>query len=358
MKTMKKIGSVLLAAAMLLSAAACGSSGGESSTAAPSGDGSSTAESSQGGASAGGDTVTVCYHGDTYVKDADGNDVMKDIFQDFTDETGINVELTYIANSDWADYTTKVQTLFASGTAPDVIYVAVENQEAFIQNDMLQPLDPYLDEHPEIEVVQIQFNYADYENPSIESRAVYEVCRRHQKPVIVMEPVKGGGLIQLPEEAKAVLDGVGTGSYASYAVRYAASFEGVFMVLSGMSNYEQLADNVSYMKDFQPFTSAEYKAVERVREILKQQDSIPCTACRYCVPGCPKHIPIPGLFGCYNAKKQFGDWNSDVYYGNLTQNGGKASECIGCGQCERACPQHLPVIRHLKETAALFETQA
>ena len=132
----------------------------------------------------------------------------------------------------------------------------------------------------------------------------------------------------------------------------------MFMVLSGMSNYEQLADNVSYMKDFQPFTSAEYKAVERVREILKQQDSIPCTACRYCVPGCPKHIPIPGLFGCYNAKKQFGDWNSDVYYGNLTQNGGKASECIGCGQCERACPQHLPVIRHLKETAALFETQA
>ncbi len=219
-------------------------------------------------------------------------------------------------------------------------------------------LDRVLDEHPEIEVVQIQFNYADYENPSIESRAVYEVCRRHQKPVIVMEPVKGGGLIQLPEEAKAVLDGVGTGSYASYAVRYAASFEGVFMVLSGMSNYEQLADNVSYMKDFQPFTSAEYKAVERVREILKQQDSIPCTACRYCVPGCPKHIPIPGLFGCYNAKKQFGDWNSDVYYGNLTQNGGKASECIGCGQCERACPQHLPVIRHLKETAALFETQA
>ncbi len=186
------------------------------------------------------------------------------------------------------------------------------------------------------------------------------MCNHHLRNRKLSLKAKGllSLMLSLPEEAKAVLDGVGTGSYASYAVRYAASFEGVFMVLSGMSNYEQLADNVSYMKDFQPFTSAEYKAVERVREILKQQDSIPCTACRYCVPGCPKHIPIPGLFGCYNAKKQFGDWNSDVYYGNLTQNGGKASECIGCGQCERACPQHLPVIRHLKETAALFETQA
>lgn len=142
-------------------------------------------------------------------------------------------------------------------------------------------------------MVQIQFNYADYENPSIESRAVYEVCRRHQKPVIVMEPVKGGGLIQLPEEAKAVLDGVGTGSYASYAVRYAASFEGVFMVLSGMSNYEQLADNVSYMKDFQPFTSAEYKAVERVREILKQQDSIPWYGLPLLCAGLPEAYSHP-----------------------------------------------------------------
>jgi len=182
MKTMKKIGSVLLAAAMLLSAAACGSSGGGSSTAAPSGDGSSTAESSQGGASAGGDTVTVCYHGDTYVKDADGNDVMKDIFQDFTDETGINVELTYIANSDWADYTTKVQTLFASGTAPDVIYVAVENQEAFIQNDMLQPLDPYLDAHPEIvedyeeNVAEALRNAAQYDDGLYGLLNCYETC--------------------------------------------------------------------------------------------------------------------------------------------------------------------------------------
>ena len=182
MKTMKKIGSVLLAAAMLLSAAACGSSGGESSTAAPSGGGSSTAESSQGGASAGGDTVTVCYHGDTYVKDADGNDVMKDIFQDFTDETGINVELTYIANSDWADYTTKVQTLFASGTAPDVIYVAVENQEAFIQNDMLQPLDPYLDEHPEIvedyeeNVAEALRNGGQYDDGLYGLLNCYETC--------------------------------------------------------------------------------------------------------------------------------------------------------------------------------------
>lgn len=218
-------------------------------------------------------------------------------------------------------------------------------------------LTQILTEHPEIEVVQIQFNYADYDDPSIESGAVYEVCRQFGKPVIVMEPVKGGGLVDLPQQAADILHALQGGSPASYAIRYAASFEGVFMVLSGMSTYEQMAENLSYMKAFQPLTADEFAAVEQVREILKQQDTIACTACRYCTDGCPKQILIPDLFACMNAKTQFKDWNSDFYYEVNTNGRGKASDCIGCRQCERACPQHLPIVELLGRVAQTFERQ-
>lgn len=216
-------------------------------------------------------------------------------------------------------------------------------------------LTQILTEHPEIEVVQIQFNYADYDNPSIESRAVYEVCRQFGKPVIVMEPVKGGGLVNLPDDARAILAGLRGGSPASYAIRYAASFEGIFMVLSGMSTYEQLEDNLSFMKDFRPLNENEFAAIERVRDILKRQDTVPCTACQYCVAGCPKRIRIADLFACLNAKKQYADWNSDFYYDVSTAGHGKASDCIGCKQCERACPQHLPIAELLKTVTETFE---
>lgn len=218
-------------------------------------------------------------------------------------------------------------------------------------------LTQILTEHPEIEVVQIQFNYADYDDPSIESGAVYEVCRQFGKPVIVMEPVKGGGLIDLPQQAADILRALQGGSLASYAIRYAASFEGVFMVLSGMSTYEQMEENLGYMKAFQPLTADEFAAVGQVREILKQQDTIACTACRYCTDGCPKHILIPDLFACMNAKTQFKDWNSDFYYEVNTTGHGKASDCIGCRQCERACPQHLPIVETLGRVAQTFERQ-
>lgn len=216
-------------------------------------------------------------------------------------------------------------------------------------------LEQILTEHPEVEVVQIQLNYADYDDPSIESGAVYEVCHKFAKPVIVMEPVKGGGLADLPPQAQEVLAGLHGGSPASYAVRYAASFEGVIMVLSGMSTYEQLVENTGYMKDFQPLTPAEHAAVARVRDILKRQDTIPCTACRYCVDGCPQQILIPDLFACMNAKKQFRDWNSNFYYNVSTTGHGRAGSCIGCGKCEHACPQHLPIRSLLREVAAAFE---
>lgn len=222
-------------------------------------------------------------------------------------------------------------------------------------HDKPEVLELILSEHPEIEVVQIQFNYADYDNPSIESYKVYKVCERYDKPVIVMEPIKGGGLINLPDTAKKILDELKGGSYASYAIRYAASFKKIFKVLSGMSDFSQLEDNVRYMKDFKPFTEEEFLAIEKVRGILKNQDNIACTACRYCVEGCPKDILIPDLFACYNAKRQYKDWNSNMYYVNSTRGRGKASECIKCGKCEKICPQHLKVRKHLEEVAAVFE---
>ncbi len=223
-------------------------------------------------------------------------------------------------------------------------------------HDKAEVLDRILTEHREIEIVQIQFNYADYNSPSVESKKVYETCIKHKKPVLVMEPVKGGALVRLPEEAKRVLSDLNSDATpASYALRFVASFDGIFKVLSGMSDLEQVKDNVATFKPFVPFSKEEYKAVDKVCEILKNLGGVACTACRYCTDGCPKHILIPDLFSCYNAKKQFGDWNSDYYYQVNTRNNGKASDCVKCRQCERICPQHLPITDYLKEVAKVFE---
>ncbi len=222
-------------------------------------------------------------------------------------------------------------------------------------HDKAEVLDNILTEYPDVEFVQIQFNYLDYNDESVEGRKCYEVCRKHNKPVIVMEPVKGGSLVKLPDEAKKVLDDLHGGSPASYAIRFTASFDGIFMVLSGMSDMEQMNDNISFMKDFVPFNDTEYEAVNKVCKIMNAQHLIPCTACRYCVDGCPKNIPIPELFACMNDKKQFKNWNSDFYYKEVhTKGKGKASDCIECGLCEKACPQHLKIRKLLKSVAKEF----
>ena len=223
-------------------------------------------------------------------------------------------------------------------------------------HDTAEMLERILTQYPQIEVVQIQFNYLDYEDPAVQSRKCYEVCRKHNKPVIVMEPVKGGNLVNLPEDAKAIYARLGTASPASYAIRFAAGFEGMFVVLSGMSNMAQMQDNLSYMKDFRPLDEAEMQAVGEVRDILRSMRLIPCTACRYCTDGCPKHISIPDLFSCMNAKVGYHDWSAGFFYREVfTKNNGKASECIGCGKCERSCPQHLPIRSLLKDVAKEFE---
>ena len=222
-------------------------------------------------------------------------------------------------------------------------------------HDKPEVLDRILTEQPCIEAVQIQFNYLDAYSPVVRGMACLEVCRRHGKPVIIMEPVKGGNLINLPDEAKAVFDGLKGGSYASYAIRYAASQAGVMMVLSGMSNTEQMADNLSFMEDFRPLDEAEYAAVEKVRSVFDRMDLIPCTACRYCTDGCPMKINIPSLFSALNANTMFGGKNGRAGFASSVKNGGNPSACVGCGQCEAACPQHLQIRALLKRVSAAFE---
>lgn len=223
-------------------------------------------------------------------------------------------------------------------------------------HDKAAALDRILTERPDIEVVQIQFNYLDYEDPAVESRKCYEVCRKHNKPVIIMEPVKGGTLANMSEDALAVYRELGDKSAASYAIRFAAGHEGVMMVLSGMGNMGMMNDNLSFMQDFQPLSETELEAVSKVTDILLQQRLVPCTGCRYCVDGCPAGIHIPDLLKCLNAKRSLRDPMADEMYRQIIENGsGKAADCLKCGKCEEICPQHLEIRKLLELTARLFE---
>ena len=220
-------------------------------------------------------------------------------------------------------------------------------------------LDTILSEYPEIEIVQIQFNYLDYEDGFVESKGCLDVCIKHNKPVIVMEPVKGGALVNLPKEALSVFDELNSdASIASYAIRYAASFDQMCMVLSGMSNMDQMNDNLSFMQDFKPINDKEMEVIRKVVSIYKSLHVIPCTACHYCVHDnkCPKNIMIPDLIDLYNKLEIFHDKNEQQdMYNWTTSNSGKASECIQCGMCEKICPQQIDIRNQLQMIAKEFE---
>lgn len=230
----------------------------------------------------------------------------------------------------------------------------------FSFHDNAEVLDRVLTEHPEMEFVQLQLNYLDWDSEGVQSRKCYEVAEKHNKPVIVMEPVKGGTLAQVPAPVEKMFKEYHPDmSVPSWAIRFAASQKNVVMVLSGMSNMEQLLDNTGYMEEFEPLNQDELAIVNRAVREINSNIAIPCTGCSYCTDGCPKSIAIPKYFSLYNADMQETkgkDWTPQgEYYDRVACKFGKASDCIACGQCEGVCPQHLPIIEHLKTVASHFE---
>ena len=229
----------------------------------------------------------------------------------------------------------------------------------FSFHDSPEVLDKILTAHPEVEFVQLQINYLDWEDKNIQSRRCYETAVKHGKKILVMEPVKGGALANIPKAAVDLLKSVRPDiSVASWAIRFAASLENVYMVLSGMSNIAQVDDNLSFMKDFSPLSDKEKETVMQAADIIRNSIAVPCTSCRYCVDGCPQKIAIPDYFGVYNEFKRFEGsrlWNAKNDYKNISKNNGKASDCIKCGLCEKRCPQNISIRKYLEEIAHTFE---
>lgn len=228
----------------------------------------------------------------------------------------------------------------------------------FSFHDKADVLDKILTAHPEAEFVQLQINYADWDNPDVQSRECYETARRHGKPVIIMEPVRGGSLATLPEEAANVFKEANPdASVASWAIRFAASLDGIITVLSGMSTLEQMQDNISYMENFVPLSEKERQVIAKAYEIMSKIPQVPCTSCRYCVKGCPKKIPINEIFSIVNFQDKFNNPQlAKSLYANTVnrENTRKADDCIACRKCESVCPQHIKIVDELKRASKIL----
>lgn len=230
----------------------------------------------------------------------------------------------------------------------------------FSFHDSPELLDEVLNKHPEVEYVQLQLNYLDWLSEDVRAKECYEVCVKHNKQVMVMEPVKGGTLVKLPDEAEKLLkEKEPNMSTASWAIRFAASLDNVYMVLSGMTTLEQMQDNLSYMEDFKPLSDQEHELCLKVAQIINSTVIVPCTGCEYCISTCPIGMPIPKLFSLYNANKQGAKSESSLaqranYY-DIQNQGPTIDECLDCGACENICPQHLTIRKYLKNVKDYFE---
>lgn len=288
---------------------------------------------------------------------------IRPFFQSQLEICGVDYFDFYLMHAQSADSFAKFKRCRAYETALELKAEGKIRHVGISFHDTAGVLDQILTEYPQVEVVQLQLNYVDWESNDVQSRRCYETAVRHGKRVLVMEPVKGGLLADIPEEAKALLkEAAPDASPASWAVRFAASLPSVAVVLSGMSNMEQMEDNLSYMGQFQPLTDAEQRVIQRVTEVILSKAAIACTSCRYCVDGCPRKIAIPDYFKLVNNISKFGEAQragAKMSYRYRTEElrMGKASDCVKCGKCEAACPQHLPIRELLVKVAEEFERQ-
>ena len=285
------------------------------------------------------------------------NEDIRPFFQKQLEACGVDYFDFYLMHAQNKDLFAKYKQMHAYETVMELRDEGKIRHFGISFHDKAEVLDQILTEYPQIEVVQIQFNYVDYEDTSVESRKCYEVCCKHGKPVIVMEPVKGGLLANPPETVAQVLKAAAPEKdLPSWALRFAASLEGIITVLSGMSTLEQMEQNLATMKEFSPLSAQEQAVVAQAREALASLPSIPCTSCQYCVKGCPQGIPIPGVFSAMNTHLIYGNTErAKGNYGFATRGKGKASDCIQCGQCESVCPQHISIIRQLQQAAEVLE---
>ncbi len=285
-------------------------------------------------------------------------------FQDQLKKTGVDYFDVYLLHNLGRDRYIKTEKF---GGFP---FIEKMKKEGYVRkigfsfHDDAETLDRILTDHPEVDLVQLQINYLDWEGAVAQSRRCYEIAVKHGMQVLVMEPVKGGTLANLPDPAMEAFRTYyrETGaevlpSPASLAIRYVASLPEVKIVLSGMSNLQQLDDNTSYMQDFLPLSEGERLLTDRITEILRSSIRVPCTGCRYCLEECPKNINIPDYFGLLNLHAVTGK-KSNMYYERFSMNHGKASECLHCGLCEKICPQHIEIRAALEDFRALYEPAA